>query len=70
MLVTEKCFTDICKKHIINNHKNMLTNAKKIRNNIDEENVSTGLYSMKFTLDYNNLYTKIKNINLKKLDFQ
>ena len=67
LLATEKRFTDICKKHIISNHKNMLTNAKNIRNNIDEENVSTGLYSMKFTLDYNNLYTKIKNINLKKL---
>jgi len=67
LLVTETCFVDICKKHIIDNHKNMLAIVKKLRNNTDEEKVSTGLYSMKFTLDYNNLYTKIKNINLKKL---
>ena len=45
----------------------MLSKIKKIRNDNDEETITTNMYQMKFTLDYNNLYTKVKNINLKKL---
>ena len=67
LLECEKQFIETFKLHIIDNYKKMLSKIKKIRNDNDEETITTNMYQMKFTLDYNNLYTKVKNINLKKL---
>lgn len=63
----EECFRDEFIVHI-NDHKDkMLESITRLRGDCDTESVSTSLYQMKMNLDYNNLYTKIKNIKLKKL---
>ena len=46
----------------------MLESITKLRGDCDTESVSTTLYHMQTHLDYNNLYTKIKNIKLKTLN--
>lgn len=61
----EECFRDEIVAHIKQNKKHMLESITKMRGDYDIESVSTNMYQMKMQLDYNNLYTKIKNIKIK-----
>jgi ubiquitin-protein ligase len=63
----EICFKEEITQHINNNHKHMLDNVKKMMGDYDSGILSTSLYNMNIKVDYKNLYTKIKNINIKKL---
>ena len=64
----EECFRDEIVEHINKNKHKMLESITKLRGDCDTESVSTTLYHMQTHLDYNNLYTKIKNIKLKTLN--
>ena len=64
----EECFRDEIVEHINKNKNIMLESITKLRGDCDTESVSTTLYHMQTHLDYNNLYTKIKNIKLKTLN--
>ena len=61
----EECFRDEIVAHINKNKEGMLESITKMRGDCDIESVSTALYQMQTHLDYNNLYAKIKNINIK-----
>ena len=64
---SEMCFKDEIVTHIHKNHKQMLDNVKHMVDKYDSGMLLTSLYQMKINVDYKNLYTKFKNINLKKL---
>ena len=64
---SELKFEDNIKEHILKHRMQMLEFVKAIKRDSEDEYLQTSIYQMKVHLDYNNLYAKIKNINLKKL---
>ena len=61
----ELCFKDELVNHISMKHNDMLEQVDKMICGYDSGILCTSLYHMKINVDYKNLYTKLKNINIK-----
>lgn len=64
----ELLFKDEIKNHLIDKYNSILDVLTELKNdNKRELMVQTSMYQMKFSLNYKNLYTRFKKINIKKL---